>query len=250
MQIPLLHQQLILQTERLRDLHRSIMQHESPVPAAEIETLLQEIRNLYSTALHINQENALQLLQEVQLAVTESLKNQIKEIPEPTFETPLAQTVTTNAGVQSHPGQARPSSTQAPLSAKHPEPEAAEKKSESDNRKKITDTPVVASKYNEQKTIAERIAGSESKKRLGDNLKSSVKDMKAAIGLNEKFQFINTLFQGDTTEYNASVDRLNTSNSSEEAMRLIKEIAAKQKWESNSESAKQFIEFVERRFSA
>ena len=42
MQSPILHQQLILSTERLRDLHRSMQAHSSAIPAAEMDVFLAE----------------------------------------------------------------------------------------------------------------------------------------------------------------------------------------------------------------
>ncbi|MBK7571795.1 MAG: hypothetical protein IPI10_09285 [Bacteroidetes bacterium] len=67
MQSPIIHQQLILSTERIRDLHRSMQAHSSAIPAAEMEVFLAEIRKLYELALQLNYQNAMQLLNEMQM---------------------------------------------------------------------------------------------------------------------------------------------------------------------------------------
>ena len=88
MQILLLHQQILLQTERLRELHRSLMLHTSAIPSEEMESLLQEIRTLYNLALQLNNDNALKLLNDVQLAVANSVQKNptpVQSTPEPSL---------------------------------------------------------------------------------------------------------------------------------------------------------------------
>ncbi len=248
MQILLLHQQILITTERLRDLHRSTMLHSSPIPASEMEILLQEIRNLYGLVLQLNNENALNLLNEVKLAVTQ----QMPVISKPTLA-PAEESSTIHP---SKPEEILLKVTEAKiLEIKHTETSVTEEKSTqkkyivSDIHEMFQDVPSVADRFSDHQTIAERIAGTGSMKRVSDNQKTSVKDIKAAIGLNEKFQFINQLFNGDAKKYHSVIDELNVSPSVDFAMNYVREISESNNWESHPASAKSFIDIIERRFS-
>ncbi len=239
MQIQLLHQQILIQTERLRDLHRSIMSHSAPIPAEEINNLLSEIRNLYGLAIQLNNENAIQLLNEIQFAAKEiNLKATVpvtSEIkPDP-------------AKIQDEPVKITEAKA---ISNKTEEKHSDKKRVVSDIHEMFHVTPVLANKFSDQKTVAEKIAGNENTRRISDHLKSPVTDLKSAIGLNEKFKFINQLFNGDAKEYHSVIDQLNTSSNSETAMNFLKEISDTNDWESHAAVAKTFMDIIERRFSA
>ncbi len=248
MQIPLLHQQILLQTERLRDLHRSLMMHSSPVPAAEMNTLLQEIRNLYSLALQLNTENDLQLFNEVQIAIKNitplpSPKPEEKIIPEsaPLAEVQVKETEVKEPIVNTN--------SQSSFEIRQEENTPEKKRLVSDIHEMFQDAPTLANRFSDHKTIGESIAGNVSLKRVSENLKTPVRDIKSAIGLNEKFLFINQLFNGDSKKYNATVDELNASTTAEAALNSVKEISDINNWESHASAAKMFIDIVERRFA-
>lgn len=242
MQIPLLHQQIMLQTERLRELHRSIMLHTPPVPATEIENLLKELRSLYNTVLQLNNENAIQLLDQVQLAV-----NQI--IPEVKSQ-PITAVVSQSESVNKVFSQEVKKDEEMTLTASVETVSTGSSRNPSlpDIHTFLRETGTFASQFEERPTLGEKIATLDNKKRYSDNLRIPVKDIKSAIGLNEKFLFINQLFKGDSVTYNAVVDRLNTSSSMESAMNHIQSLAESNNWETHPESAKLFIEIIERRF--
>ena len=69
MQIPLLHQQIILNTEKVRELHLALMQHSGSVPTEELDRFIAEIRKLYESALELQQHNSIRFLDEMQSAV-------------------------------------------------------------------------------------------------------------------------------------------------------------------------------------
>ncbi len=249
MQILLLHQQILLETERLRDLHRSIMSHSSPVPAAEMENLLQEIRNLYSLALQLNNENALQLLNEIQMAANQLVLPLSKSSLQSAENTVPFQRIEPDETLVNDPKDSIPE--MVPSSVSYIKEKPLEKKHiASDIHEMFHDSPTIAKRFSDHQTLAEKIAGNGNMKRVSDNQKSSVKDIKSAIGLNEKFQFINQLFNGDAKKYHSVIDELNTSTSVDIALNSIREISDFNNWESHPASAKSFIEIVERRFSS
>jgi hypothetical protein len=243
MQIPLLHQQILLQTERLRELHRSIMQHAPPVQATEIENLLKEIRALYATVLELNNENAIQLLNEIQLAA-----NQI--VPE---KSPASNgAVTTDKSLAGHAGPVSGSTAREYAAEVHEAvipPVTPEKKQlAADHLTRFPEVATFARRFEDRPTLGEKMAVTESRKRVSDTVRTPVSDLKSVIGLNEKFQFINQLFKGDAVRYNEMVDKINASASIDAAMDYVKELSELNDWESHASSAKTFIDMVERRF--
>jgi hypothetical protein len=90
----------------------------------------------------------------------------------------------------------------------------------------------------------------EQQETLGDRLKMSpLADLKKAIGLNQKFQFINELFEGDADDYAESIEKLNTAGDMESAIEFFEnQLAAKKDWEEDQPSVLDLRELVQRRY--
>ncbi len=77
-----------------------------------------------------------------------------------------------------------------------------------------------------------------------------IRDLKKAIGVNDRFLFVNDLFRGDENMYERSLKTLNGFTIYAEAEYWIqRELKVKLSWPDNSESAKLFDQLVKRRFS-
>lgn len=82
---------------------------------------------------------------------------------------------------------------------------------------------------------------------LGD---APIKDLKKAIGINERFIFINELFKGDETMYERSIKTINHFTIYAEAEYFIRrELKLKLVWDENDPLVQQFDQLVRRRFS-
>ena len=80
---------------------------------------------------------------------------------------------------------------------------------------------------------------------------SSIKDLKKAIGLNDRFLYINELFRGDEVMYERSIKTINGFTIYPEAEYWIKrELKLKLGWNDSNPVVKQFDHLVRRRFSA
>ena len=86
---------------------------------------------------------------------------------------------------------------------------------------------------------------------LGTVLQSSpVRDLKKAIGINDRYVFVNELFRGDEVLYERSIKTINTFTILPEAEYWIKrELKLKLAWHEESEAVKHFDQLVKRRFS-
>jgi hypothetical protein len=88
------------------------------------------------------------------------------------------------------------------------------------------------------------------KTELRDSLKEEpVKDLKKAIGINDRFLFINDLFRGDEVMYERSIKTINGFSIFPEAEYWIKrELKLKLGWDDRHPVVKQFDQMVRRRF--
>ncbi len=79
---------------------------------------------------------------------------------------------------------------------------------------------------------------------------SPVRDLKKAIGVNDRFLFVHDLFRGDENMYERSLKTINGFNIYPEAQYWIqRELKVKLSWPDNSEAVKLFDQLVKRRFS-
>lgn len=77
-----------------------------------------------------------------------------------------------------------------------------------------------------------------------------IRDLRKAIGVNDRFLFVNDLFRGDENMYERSIKTINGFNIYPEAEYWIqRELKVKLSWPDNSESAKIFDQLIKRRFS-
>lgn len=77
-----------------------------------------------------------------------------------------------------------------------------------------------------------------------------VKDLRKAVGINDRFVFINDLFRGDENMYERSIKTINSFNIYAEAEYWItRELKTKLGWSNDHPSVRGFDQLVRRRFS-
>jgi hypothetical protein len=79
---------------------------------------------------------------------------------------------------------------------------------------------------------------------------SPIRDLRKAIGINDRFVFINELFRGDEAMYERCIKTINSFNIYPEAEYWMnRELMVKLGWDENLGSVKNFYQLVRRRFS-
>lgn len=79
---------------------------------------------------------------------------------------------------------------------------------------------------------------------------SPIRDLKKAIGINDRFLFVNDLFRGDENMYERSIKTINSFSIYPEAEYWItRELKVKLSWPDNSDTVKLFDQLIKRRFS-
>jgi hypothetical protein len=91
----------------------------------------------------------------------------------------------------------------------------------------------------------------QSKIDLGDTLTEiPIRDLRKAIGVNDRFLFINELFRGDEVAYERSIKTINGFSIFAEAEYWIqRELKVKNGWDNGNNMVAQFYQLVKRRFS-
>jgi hypothetical protein len=101
----------------------------------------------------------------------------------------------------------------------------------------------------QQESLNDRLK--ENKTELMHVLKDSpIRDLRKAIGINDRFVFINELFRGDEAMYERCIKTINSFNIYAEAEYWMnRELMVKLGWDNERESVKHFYQLVKRRFS-
>ncbi len=107
----------------------------------------------------------------------------------------------------------------------------------------------IADKYkSESKNLNDKIQKSKADKSISSRMShQSIKDLKSAIGINEKFLFINELYKGNMKAYNDSIIILNDCDSHEKAMEILDNLRSEYKWESDMVAFLTLKDFVDRK---
>jgi len=114
------------------------------------------------------------------------------------------------------------------------------------------DAPTIGGTFQGTQTMYDKIGASKEDKSIGGkHQKNPVSDLKKSIGINEKFSFINELFEGDLNSYNNAIEELNNCNNFQQAMEIISnQLGEKYNWSREGSTFLQLKNLLERRFSA
>jgi hypothetical protein len=103
----------------------------------------------------------------------------------------------------------------------------------------VDETPTINTAFNENKQEVSHILEN-----------THIKDLRKAIGINDKYLFINELFNGDENLYEKSIKHIQHFSIYAEATFWVqKELKTKLHWNSNAYAVELFDQLVKRRFS-
>jgi hypothetical protein len=159
-------------------------------------------------------------------------------VPQQTEQTPVDKkpafvTIYSNADIQ------QPVNAPAASVEKKPETNGVHKELKELNQLVAQNTPSLNDRWRQAQTeVADRFS------------EIPVKDLRQAIGINDKFQFIQELFRGDVDTYERSVKTINELKTLQEAEYWIeRELKIRQGWIDENRTVRQFYNLVKKRFS-
>ncbi|GAB3501960.1 hypothetical protein GCM10027341_29390 [Spirosoma knui] len=80
--------------------------------------------------------------------------------------------------------------------------------------------------------------------------RAPIESIARSISLNQKFRFINQLFNGNTSAYNQAIEEIDTLNNYGQALDLISyRYASQYLWDMSSDEVSELVEILKRRFS-
>ncbi len=212
--------------KEIAELINSIKQHSDEIgdkkhiPQLELEVILKKIAALYEKSIvfnYLNSQNTLEneiaKLIEPKVNIEEKIMVEISKAEEKAKEEIIAVEIT-------------------PEPVKEPEP-VAEVKKEMVEPPKVEAPQVQVEKPKTAVNIQ----------------KPSISDIKTAIGINDRFQFSNDLFQGNMQEYDIAIQQLNASENLDSAMVYFNSLQKLYNWDMEQDTAKRLLELVERRYS-
>jgi hypothetical protein len=98
-------------------------------------------------------------------------------------------------------------------------------------------------------TLADRYKKEEQEKRLADKFQEDkITDLRTSIGINDKFLFINELFDGNMRIYDEAILKLNAASTMAQADLQLLDFKIVYNWDSESPTVKKFVELVRRKF--
>ncbi len=133
--------------------------------------------------------------------------------------------------------------------SKSAEPKREEKKAEPKNKtQKKSDKKRTIDLYSDTPaTLGDKLMDEQDESLAAKMQKNKIHDLKTAIGINEKFLFINELFDSNVHEYNQAIDQLNSFDDYDKAFKFINELKDKYGWK-NDDTYKYFLSFIKRRY--
>ncbi len=114
----------------------------------------------------------------------------------------------------------------------------------------LTEKEIVADKFKESpKLMHEKMVFDKPDNTLASRVgKATITNLKNAIGINDKFLFINELFKGDLQEYNKTIDMLNSFLGIEEANVFFEDLKEKYNWNEKPDALHKLEELIIRKF--
>ncbi|MBC8487583.1 MAG: hypothetical protein H8D45_16255 [Bacteroidetes bacterium] len=229
--------------EKLLDELRELITRQKNDPAGiakiDIDLTLEKIRQIYDIYLGTDKNNI--GVEPANVAEKSDIIEEEPEPPSPIFE--VQEQV-----VGDKLTETTESVEEVELKDEKPEPEIEQAPSSGDIIDLFSDS-TVADKFSEKKAVVDKVSEEKQEESIADKMqKDKITDLKSAIGINEKFYFINELFDGNMKDYNETIEVLAGFKTLEEATNYVKEIKEKYKWDEGSDAVKQLTDFIERRY--
>lgn len=220
----------------------AMMQHHGDVPQIEIDITLASIRDLYTSVQHINKVEIAVAPQVVAPPVVEEIITApvIEAAPEPIIEAVVEEEIAIPEPEISIPTPVmpEPAAIQTPSASQDLFSDAAPVES-----KKTISEP--------KRTLFEQAIGQKADERISDKLKP-ISSIKQAIGINEKYQFMNTLFKGNQEDYIQTINGIDACDSLNSASSFMDTQKQQFGWKEENElnTLQKLNDLIQRKFSA
>lgn len=110
------------------------------------------------------------------------------------------------------------------------------------------EAPKKESLFEKAASLYDKIAKPAEKTVAGQASRQPISNIKAAIGINEKFAYLKELFKNNVNDYNEALEKLNNFDSYADAEDYFQELKAKYGWDPESKTFQGLAELLNRRY--
>jgi hypothetical protein len=97
-------------------------------------------------------------------------------------------------------------------------------------------------------SLGEKFANNDDHSIAAKMQQKRIHDLRSAIGINEKFLFINELFGGNLNQYNKTIDELNSMVSLDGARAFLIELRIQHQWPAQAPALQKLNDLIDRKF--
>ena len=226
----------------------------------DIELMGDKVKEIYTLVNNLLPENdGFEVSTELEETVEERKPNneerETKEtthVPEPPPASPEPRTASpkSKAEEQTPKTEERATNSESPVprpsspeSIHKPEPVTVETEADSEPPKTTADL------FSGPTTIADKFQAREDNSIAATVHPQPARDLKMAIGINDKFLFINELFQGDPSVYNQAIENMNAAAGLDDALKSVETYRDEYKWADNSEAYHRLKKIVNSKYN-
>ena len=204
--------------EAVNEQFEIIREYDEAIPQIEFDLIMENVRKLYETFHRLKRINDMIPSAGKEQVLTANSGHNILSPPE----------------AEVRPGSARTTFPSRPAIRKDTQPKQDVKTAEPELFTSVE--PPINTKLREarEKSLGPRMSRHES--------------FKAAIGINDKFMFINELFDGNLREYNECIETLSGFKILSQAMEYLDLLRRKNNWQAGSNAFRKIRELLETRY--
>lgn len=257
------------QLNAINEQYEIIRGYDKKIPQIELDIILSNMREMYQYLYALDKQNQA-AISEVKASVPkpeapEKIKEKVAEEDalsltkrkpqEPEEKKPEVEKLAGKKPVPppavKHETKPEPSPEIKPQKQEVPPPQPAPEKApvpaiKANGSPRITQSDLAEGS---SKTIADKLT-KEDEVRIADKVGQKVESLKRAIGINEKFLFINEMFNGKLTEYNNAIKQLDEMPDADSCMNEFNRYAADYNWEKDSPTYHRLKEFIQKKHDA
>jgi hypothetical protein len=272
MKIELVKEEISIVMESLKEQFDMINNHETQIPQIEVDIFMRNIQKLYENTIYLNKLNSsgeqnelkktmqseiVETSSDIQIATdqTEEIASEIKEVEEVEEVVQLEPTMFSENPTPPFQKEIK----EAKISPKEEEKTedilfSNEKvddfddliESESKNLDLFTNIKAA----DEITDLNKKLAEARNSHSIVEKLQNKrIENLKSVIGINDKFYFINELFNGNAQKYEDIIYTLNNFKKLEDAMQYFSTLKYRFSWDEESEAYEKLTKMLERKFN-
>lgn len=216
--------------EAIAEQFEAIKAYEDKIPQIEFDIIMENIRKLYENLHVLNRQN--DPLRQYVVPQTEKPEiRPFKPAEDDKIQTPIQ--------------EIKPASQPTIKIKFDPDSQLNTKNEHHKVDKEVSEIDLFSTESN---VFAEKLKEARQKSFATEKHSSQSKELKASISINEKFLFINELFDGNLREYNITIETLNGFAELRQALEYLDLLRLKNLWESESPAFIRLRELVEQKF--